>query len=124
MNGNKRQGNGKQKQKRQPAKQWLCPLPSRRKRNGILPLLSLQSRSPRKKNRPLPLKEPSPILMFPLKTRKLAAWGLILLLIAVFPANIYMALQGGGGLLSPVGAWVRLPFQFVFIAWVRWHTND
>jgi uncharacterized membrane protein len=27
------------------------------------------------------------------RTRKIAAWGLIVLLIAVFPANIYMALS-------------------------------
>jgi len=62
------------------------------------------------------------LLFFP-KARKLAAWGLILLLIAVFPANIYMALQGGMGLLSPLGAWLRLPGQFLLMAWVFWHTK-
>ena len=52
--------------------------------------------------------------------RKAAAWGLILLLIAVFPANIYMA--GGreqmGLTVSPLLLWLRLPLQFLLIAWV------
>ena len=62
------------------------------------------------------------VLMLIPKTRKPAEWGLILLLIAVFPANIYIALEGGLNILSPTAAWVRLPFQFLFIAWVWWHT--
>ncbi len=56
------------------------------------------------------------ILMLISKTRKLAAWGLILLLIAVFPANIYMAMEAGKSIdVSPVVAYIRLPFQFLFI---------
>jgi uncharacterized membrane protein len=54
------------------------------------------------------------------KLRRAAGWGLIALLVAVFPANIYMA-----GHRSEVGTkipqsllWLRLPFQFVFLAWV------
>ena len=53
------------------------------------------------------------------KTRRAAATGLILLLIAVFPANLYLALQGWQEMDIP--RWVliaRLPFQLVFIAWV------
>jgi uncharacterized membrane protein len=54
--------------------------------------------------------------------RRLAGWWLIATLIAVFPANIHMALNpddfpeipGGSGAL-----WARLPFQALFIAWVR-----
>ncbi|MDB6139595.1 MAG: DoxX family protein [Verrucomicrobiaceae bacterium] len=51
-----------------------------------------------------------------------AGWGLIALLIAVFPANIHMALQGGvPGMHIPQWVlWLRLPFQLVFIAWVYW----
>lgn len=55
--------------------------------------------------------------------RAVVGWGLILLLIAVFPANVY-GLQHGmtiGG--NPVPEWIlilRLPFQLVFIAWVWW----
>jgi uncharacterized membrane protein len=51
----------------------------------------------------------------------LAAWGLIALLIAVFPANLHMALNPGDYPRVPGGAkalWGRLPLQGVFIAWV------
>ena len=50
-------------------------------------------------------------------TQRLAGWGLIVLLIAVFPANIYAAIHGFGG-MPPWILWVRLPFQLVLIAWV------
>jgi uncharacterized membrane protein len=53
--------------------------------------------------------------------RKMAAWGLIVLLIAVFPANIY-ALQNGMTIAGhSVPHWIlilRLPVQFIFIYWV------
>ena len=61
------------------------------------------------------------------RTRILAAWGIIALLIAVFPANLYAAFEnvgldgpgsGPGGL-----AYVRLPFQALFIAWAWWYTR-
>jgi uncharacterized membrane protein len=57
---------------------------------------------------------------------RLAAWGLIALLIAVFPANIYMwtAHVPVGGVAIP--GWfhaVRLPLQAVLIAWAYWHTR-
>jgi uncharacterized membrane protein len=53
------------------------------------------------------------------RLRKLAGWGLIALLIAVFPANIQMLLTGFNG----IPQWVliaRLPLQFAMIAWVWW----
>lgn len=53
--------------------------------------------------------------------RRVAAWSLIALLIAVFPANIYMALypHAIGGLHIPAWLlWLRLPLQFVLIAWI------
>lgn len=54
-------------------------------------------------------------------TRRLAGWGLILLLVAVFPANIYMLQTHGAGLSVPLWAlWLRLPLQAVLIAWVWW----
>lgn len=55
-------------------------------------------------------------------TRRLAGWGLIALLIAVFPANLYVAIQGHmtGLDVSPLTLWLRLPFQALFIAWVWW----
>jgi len=59
------------------------------------------------------------------KTRFIAGWGLILLLIAVFPANIYLAQTNGTAMnISPAFAWGRLPFQAVFIALAYWHTKS
>jgi uncharacterized membrane protein len=60
-------------------------------------------------------------LLFP-PVRRFAGWGLIALLIAIFPANIHVALQGhmpGTG-FSPLVLWLRLPFQFLFLAVVWW----
>lgn len=54
-------------------------------------------------------------------TRRRAGWGLILLLIAVFPANVYMLQTLGAGMAVPLWAlWLRLPLQLVLIAWVWW----
>jgi len=55
------------------------------------------------------------------RTRRLAALGLILLLVAVFPANIYGALHGmsvAGWTVPSWLLWMRLPFQPLLIAWV------
>ena len=58
------------------------------------------------------------------KTRFLGGGGLILLLIAIFPANIYLAQTNGVAMnTSPVVAWGRLPFQAVFIAIAYWHSK-
>lgn len=56
------------------------------------------------------------------RTRNLAGWGLIALLIAVFPANVWMATHAPlpGIEVSPLAAWLRLPFQALFIAWAWW----
>lgn len=56
-------------------------------------------------------------------TRRLAAWGLIALLIAVFPANINMAIHRiplGSRRLPDWALWGRLPLQIALIAWVYW----
>lgn len=62
------------------------------------------------------------------KVRQYAAWGLILLLIAIFPANLHIALNDVPLFGNPEGAgivnWVRLPFQLVFIAWAWWYTGS
>jgi uncharacterized membrane protein len=53
-----------------------------------------------------------------------AAWGLILLLIAVFPANIHMAMHPDRYPEMPLFAlWARLPLQGVLIAWAYWFTR-
>ena len=53
------------------------------------------------------------------KTRLYASWGIILLLIAVYPANIYLAFsenaQQAIGVSSFFASWVRLPIQFILI---------
>ncbi|MFN3852247.1 MAG: DoxX family protein [Spirosomataceae bacterium] len=51
-------------------------------------------------------------------TRSLAAWGIIALLVAVFPANIYMATSGRFSKIPSWALWLRLPLQFVLIWWV------
>jgi uncharacterized membrane protein len=57
------------------------------------------------------------------KTRKLSGYGLIVLLIAIFPANIYMALDPEAfPHYHAVYIYLRLPAQIVFIAWVYWAT--
>lgn len=63
------------------------------------------------------------------KTRRHAAWATVALLIAIFPANIYMATHGvviegmpGGGDPSELVRWGRLPLQAVLICWALWYT--
>ena len=51
--------------------------------------------------------------------RTIAGWGLLALLVAVFPANVYMATAAKSDLPSWV-LWARLPFQAVLMAWVYW----
>ena len=52
------------------------------------------------------------------KTRKLAGWGLFALLIAVYPANIYMALTPEAFPEIPLSAlYFRLVLQFLFFYW-------
>lgn len=57
------------------------------------------------------------------RLRRAAGWGLIALLIAVFPANVHMAL-GDVRIrelpIPPLLLWLRLPLQLVLIAWVWW----
>ena len=54
------------------------------------------------------------------QTRAAAGWGLIALLVAVFPANVYMAADAARfAKFAPAWAlYARLPLQLVFIAWV------
>jgi len=53
------------------------------------------------------------------KYRKIASYGIILLLIGVYPANIYLAFnelpQQQIGISSFAASWVRLPIQFILI---------
>lgn len=59
--------------------------------------------------------------------RRWAGYGLIALLIAVFPANIHMAVnyERIAGLdLDPLLLWLRLPLQAMLLAWVWWCTRE
>lgn len=64
-------------------------------------------------------------LLIPRGLRREVALTLVAYLIAVFPANVYVAvadvpLDGlGGG-----NPWLRLPFQVVYVAWVLWAVPD
>jgi uncharacterized membrane protein len=58
-------------------------------------------------------------------TRRWAAWGLIALLVAVFPANVNMAVHHlplGTSAVPGWALWGRLPLQAVLIAWAWWFT--
>lgn len=53
-----------------------------------------------------------------------AGFGLIALLIAIFPANIHMAFNTElYPEINPIALWVRLPLQGVLIAWAFWYTR-
>jgi len=60
-------------------------------------------------------------------TREFAAWGIIALLIAVFPANVNMLVHRiplrEGTPPDMVALWLRLPLQGVLIAWAWWYTR-
>ncbi len=60
-------------------------------------------------------------------TRRAAAWGLIALFLAVFPANLNMAVNDvtvEGIPHNRLLYWCRLPFQAVLIGWAWWLATD
>lgn len=62
------------------------------------------------------------MLLIP-QVSQLAAWGLIALLFAVFPANLHMALNAEQFSEMPVvGLWIRLPIQGLLIYWAYRYT--
>lgn len=64
------------------------------------------------------------LLLIP-KFSRLAAWLIIALLIAVFPANIFMAMNPQMFPdISPTALYLRLPLQLVLIAWAFWFTRN
>lgn len=56
-------------------------------------------------------------------TRRWAAWGLVALYVAVFPANVNMAVHRIGFDGPSWMLWARLPLQAVLIAWAWWFTR-
>jgi len=55
----------------------------------------------------------------------IAAWGLIALLMAIFPANIHMAVHAElYPQFSATALWARLPLQAILVAWTYWYTKE
>jgi uncharacterized membrane protein len=61
------------------------------------------------------------------ETRKLAAWGIVLMLIAFLPVHIDMIIHApmmlGDFKVTPLIAWLRIPLQGLLILWAWWHTR-
>jgi uncharacterized membrane protein len=64
------------------------------------------------------------LAVLPTATRRFARWWLLATLVAVYPANIYMALRPERfrGVAKPL-LWARLPVQAVF-AWITWRGTE
>ncbi len=61
------------------------------------------------------------------QTRKLAAWGIILLLITVFPANIYLYISEVAREMISISkdqALFRMPFQIPLMIIAYWHSKE
>jgi len=62
------------------------------------------------------------------QTRKMAAWGIILMLIAFLPVHIDMIIHApmmlGDIKVTPLIAWLRIPLQGLLIWWTWWYTRD
>jgi uncharacterized membrane protein len=56
-------------------------------------------------------------------TRRFAAWGLVMLLIAVWPANIYMAMDHGMWGVPAWVLWARVPLQVPLVWWAGIYTR-
>jgi uncharacterized membrane protein len=68
------------------------------------------------------------VLLFSPAHEALAAWGLIALLLAIFPANLQMARAAGTAAspfpsVSPFWAYARLPLQALMIWWAYQFTR-
>lgn len=62
------------------------------------------------------------LLLIP-RCSHLAAWVIIALMIAVFPANVYLYQHQDILPASPIIHLLRLPLQGVFNLWAYWHTR-
>jgi uncharacterized membrane protein len=63
------------------------------------------------------------VLLLVPTTSRLAAWGLIALLVAVFPANVFMYQHPERFPLPPTLLLLRLPLQGVLILWAYAYTS-
>jgi len=61
------------------------------------------------------------------RVSRFAAWLLVVLYIAVFPANLYQAVNNievAALPHDPPLIWLRLPFQAFLVAWAWWFTRE
>ena len=63
------------------------------------------------------------VLLLVPQTSRTAAWGIVALLIAVFPANLYRYQHQEIFPASPIIHLLRLPLQGLFILWAYWNTR-
>jgi uncharacterized membrane protein len=64
------------------------------------------------------------LLLLLRRAERVAAWGIIALIIAVTPANVQMAIHPElYPAYAPAVLWARLPLQGVLIAWAYWFTR-
>ena len=64
------------------------------------------------------------ILLLSRRFERVAAWGMIALIVAVTPANVHMAMHADlYPQYSSTALWWRLPLQAVLIAWAFWYTR-
>lgn len=64
------------------------------------------------------------VLLLVPRFSRVAAWGLIALLVVVFPANVHMAMNPElYPEIAPAALLIRLPLQAVLIAWGYWYTR-
>ena len=67
------------------------------------------------------------VLLIFKKTRFFGAWGVFILLICVFPANIYLYNSEAAQIaldISKSQALMRLPFQIPLLILAYWHSNE
>ena len=64
------------------------------------------------------------LMVLPAQTRRAGRWWLLATLVAVYPANIEMALRSERyPKIPPAALWARLPLQFVF-GWLTWRGTE
>jgi uncharacterized membrane protein len=67
------------------------------------------------------------LLLIVPKTRPYGAWGIVLMLFAFMPVHINMIvnapMQVGSLLVTRTIAWIRIPFQVLFVLWAYWYTG-
>ena len=67
------------------------------------------------------------VLLWHPRTRRIAGWGTIILLVVVFPANVYLSMEETPQLalgITSRQALIRLPFQLPLMLLAFWHSRQ